>query len=221
VKILVLSDHVADALYSRNVRERFGDVDLLLSCGDLPYSYLEYVVTMLQVPAFYVHGNHDRPEYTDSGKTLTKPGGWTDVDGRVVRQGPLLLAGLEGSLRYRPGGMFQYTEAQMGGKAARLVPALLLSRVRHGRYLDVLITHAPPLGIHDGEDLPHRGFMVFRRLMQVFRPRYLFHGHKHVYRPEPTRTRYRSTTVVNVYPFTVIEWGGEANGHPGGEQGEG
>ncbi len=205
MKILALSDRVVDEVYSSRIKELFGDVDLLISCGDLPYSYMEYVVTMLSTPAFYVHGNHDRPEYTAGGRALTEPGGWTNLDGRVVKAGPLLLAGLEGSLRYKPRAPYQYTEGEMWGKVVRLIPALLFNRVRYGRYLDLLVTHAPPHGIHDGEDLPHRGFEAFRWLMDRFRPRYLLHGHKHVYRPQATRTRYGETLVVNVYPFAVIE----------------
>ena len=33
---------------------------LILACGDLPYYYLEYIVGLLDVPLFYVHGNHDK-----------------------------------------------------------------------------------------------------------------------------------------------------------------
>ncbi len=210
MKILALSDHVVSNIYSSNVREQFRDVDLLLSCGDLPYSYLEYVVTMLGPPALYVHGNHDRPEFTGSGKTLARPGGWVNLDGRVARVGSLLIAGLEGSVRYKPHAPFQYTERQMGRKLwLQLAPRLLFNRFRYGRYLDILITHAPPRGIHDGEDLPHRGFEVFRQLMRLFRPLYLLHGHKHVYRPERTRTQYGDTTVINVYPYKLIDTDGE------------
>ncbi|MBN1179076.1 MAG: metallophosphoesterase family protein [Anaerolineae bacterium] len=205
MKILALSDHVAETIYSSSIKERFADVEMVLSCGDLPYSYLEYVVTLLAVPAFFVHGNHDRPEYTDSGATLYTPGGWVNLDGRVIKAGGLLLAGFEGSLRYKPDAPFQYTEAQMQRKILALAPKLLLYRLAYGRSVDVLITHAPPHGIHDGEDLPHRGFAAFRWFIARFKPRYLLHGHKHVYGPETTRTRHHSTTVVNVYPFTVIE----------------
>ena len=205
MRILALSDQVVDSIYSADVRERFGDVDLLLSCGDLPYSYLEYLVTMLNVPAFYVHGNHDMPEDLGQGVLLKEPRGWVNLDGRTVRAGPLLLAGLEGALRYRPNAPFQYSEGEMRWKVVRLLPALLLNRMRYGRYLDILVTHAPPLGIHNDLDLPHRGFAVFRWLMERFRPRYLLHGHKHVYKPQTTRTRYGETTVVNVYPFAVLQ----------------
>lgn len=205
MKILALSDQVVDEVYSPRIRELFGDVDLLISCGDLPYSYMEYVVTMLSLPAFYVHGNHDQPEYTADGGVRTEPGGWVNLDGRVMRAGSLLLAGLEGSLRYKPQAPYQYTDEEMWRKAVRLIPSLLLNRIFHGRYLDILVSHAPPRGIHDGEDMPHRGFAALRWLMEWFRPRYLLHGHKHVYRPQASRTRYGATTVINVYPLAVIE----------------
>ena len=206
MKILAVSDQVVESIYSSHICERFGDVDIVLSCGDLPYSYLEYIVTTLNVPCFFVHGNHDHPEYMASGRMLTQPGGWTNLDGRTVEAKGVLLGGLEGSIRYKPRGSFQYTQREMAYKACCLTPTLLMNRVRHGRYLDILVTHAPPLGIHDGEDWPHRGFKALLGLMERFRPRYLFHGHKHVYGLEPSRTRYLDTEVINVCPFRVIEW---------------
>lgn len=205
MKILAVSDLVVEGVYSSRIRERFGDVDMVLSCGDLPYSYLEYIVSMLNVPCFFVHGNHDHPEYMSDGRTLTEPGGWINLDGRTAKVKELLLAGLEGSIRYKPGSPFQYTESEMAYKAWCMSPALLMNRVFHGRYLDILITHAPPLGIHDGEDWPHRGFKTLLGLMARFRPRYLLHGHKHVYGTEAWRTRYLDTKVINVYPLRVIE----------------
>jgi len=206
VKILAVSDQVVETIYSSRIRERFGDVDMVLACGDLPYSYLEYIVSMLNVPCFFVHGNHDQPEYLADGRTLTRPSGWINLDERTVNVKETLLGGLEGSMRYKPNAPFQYTESEMAYKAWWLAPSLLMNRVLYGRYLDILITHAPPFGIHDGEDWPHRGFKTLLRLMARFRPRYLFHGHKHAYGPEPWRTRYLDTEIINVYPFRVIEW---------------
>ncbi|HET89325.1 MAG TPA: metallophosphoesterase [Chloroflexi bacterium] len=206
MKILAVSDQVVEGIYSLQIRERFGDVDLVVSCGDLPYSYLEYIVSMLDVPCFFVHGNHDQPEYMSNGNTLTRPGGWVNLDGRTVMCRGTLLAGLEGSIRYKPCAPYQYTERGMAYKVWHLTPALLLNRLLWGRHLDILVTHSPPFGIHDGQDWPHRGFKVFLNLMAWFRPRYLLHGHKHIYGPESWRTRYRHTEVINVYPFQVIEW---------------
>ena len=113
----------------------------------------------------------------------------------------LLLAGVEGSLRYREA-PFQYTQVEMWGHVLSLVPALLRNRILYHRYLDVFISHAPPWGIHDQPDLPHQGIKAFSWLLRVFRPRYHFHGHIHVYRRDiPTNTRYRETLVVNTYGY--------------------
>ena len=84
MKILAVSDQVVESIYSSRIRERFGDVDMVVSCGDVPYYYLEYIVSMLNVPSLFVHGNHDQPEHTSSGRTIAEPGGWVNLDGRVV-----------------------------------------------------------------------------------------------------------------------------------------
>ncbi len=207
MRILAVSDLVVDSLYSSNVRHTMAGVDCILSCGDLPFYYLDFLVSMLDVPLFFVYGNHDTGfEYTSSGQIVHGVAGGENLDGRVINYRGLLLAGLEGSRRYRPDGQYQYTEAEMSVKAGSLAPRLFFNRLRCGRYLDILITHAPPAGIHDGPDRPHLGFNAFRTFMQRFKPRYLLHGHKHVYTPgQQTETRFGRTTVINVYPFRVLD----------------
>ena len=206
MKILAISDQVVPRIYSSRIRDHFSDVEMVLSCGDLPYSYLEYIVTMLGVPCLFVHGNHDHPEHQEHGSVLHEPGGWVNLDGRTMESKGILLAGLEGSIRYSPHATYQYTQRQMALKAWRLSLALFGNRLFRGRYLDVLIAHAPPLDIHDGKDYAHQGFAAFRKLMARFRPRYLLHGHQHVYTPQACRTQYLDTLVINVHPFQIIEW---------------
>jgi hypothetical protein len=206
MKILAVSDQVVPSIYGPCIRDRFGDVDMVISCGDLPYYYLEFIVTMLNVPCLYVHGNHDRPELKSDGHQLVEPGGWINLDGRTAHSKGLVIGGLEGSIRYRPNAPYQYSEPEMAFKARLMTLRLFINRLRHARYLDILVTHSPPYGIHDGTDLPHHGFKSFLWFMSRFRPRYLLHGHKHFYVPETWRTRYLDTEVINVYPFRVIEW---------------
>lgn len=230
MKILAISDEVVDFLYGPGLKQHFGDVDLVVGCGDLPFYYLEFIVTVLDVPLYYVPGNHDRVEqYLSDGRIIYRAEGCERLDARAVRlpllsaaarlagERPLpatlrlLLAGLGGSMRYNAEGVHQYTEGEMLARALGLVPQLMRNRLRHGRFLDILVTHAPPRGIHDAADLAHTGFNVFRQMMDVFRPRLLLHGHSHVYRSdETTSTRYKDTQVLNVYPYRVINW--EANG---------
>lgn len=205
MKILVVSDIVLDLLYSPLIRERFPDVDVVLGCGDLPYYYLEYILTALNVPLFFVRGNHANVvEYSSSGQK-TQPYGANDLHRRVICHAGLLIAGIEGSLRYNQG-PFQYTQAEMWENVLFLVPQLFYNRARYGRYLDILITHASPWGIHDQSDRPHQGIKAFNWLLRTFKPRYHFHGHIHVYHSYiTTETLYHQTRIVNAYGYRKVE----------------
>jgi Icc-related predicted phosphoesterase len=206
--ILTVSDMVEPGIYSSGIHKRYGDVDLVLACGDLPNHYLDFIVTMLNKPLYYVFGNHDkRIVRIENGIELVEPSGCINLDGHTINYNGLLLAGLEGSMRYKVGGGPQYTDQEMWSKTLRLVPHLLWNRLRHGRYLDILVTHAPPYGVHDASDLCHTGFKSFLWFMKRFRPRYLIHGHIHLYgRESVRRTLYESTLVVNAYGHQIIEW---------------
>lgn len=206
MRFLTVSDEIVPAVYSLNARERFPDVQCALACGDLPYYYLEFIVTTLAIPCYYVLGNHDHPEETEDGEQVSAPRGCVSVEGRSERAGGLLIAGLGGSLRYNNERGPQYSEGEMLLRLWRLAPRLALNRLRYGRYLDVMLTHAPPLGIHNGPDRPHRGFRAFLTLMDRFRPRYLIHGHIHrSYNVSAvTETRYRDTTVLNTAGYRVL-----------------
>jgi len=179
---------------------------LIVGCGDLPYYYLEFLMSMLNVPLVYVHGNHDpEEEYLSDGTAIKGPSGGINLHCHTYREKGLLLAGLEGSIRYKEG-LFQHTQREMWLNVFYLVPRLLLNKLIYGRYLDVLVAHSPPYGIHNGEDRIHVGFRSFLWLMKVFKPRYLFHGHRHVYNPaETTETQYLGTTVFNIYPYRVFD----------------
>jgi len=205
VKILAVSDVVLDHLYSVKIQENFKGVDLLLGCGDLPYEYLEFLVTALNVPLLYVPGNHD-PAYTRANPA-SRADGCEHLDRRVVRVKGLNIAGLGGSISYRPSQPNQYSQAEMYLRAVSFSPALLWHGWRHGHVLDVLIAHSPPRGIHDDDDRAHIGFSAFVDLIRVFKPRYFLHGHTMVYKSNlvPPVTQVGATTVINVYPYRLIE----------------
>lgn len=204
VRILAISDEVDDRLYGPGISARRGQVDLVLSCGDLPAYYLDYVASMLRAPLLGVHGNHDAGP--DRGEAIGERQGcgMGELHARVVREHGLLIGGFDGSPRYNKGS-YQYTEAEMREQVARMVPQLLANRIRYGRFLDILVTHAPPRDIHDQPDRCHRGFAVFRWFLRTFRPRYHLHGHVHVYdNRTTTRTRFHDTLVLNAYPYREL-----------------
>ena len=211
MRALVISDKVEPILYSPAIERRAGDVDLVISCGDIPFYYLEYIISTLNKPTYYVFGNHGREvEYQsskgDAWQVKTEPQGAVNLHGRTELAGSLLIAGLEGSMRYNNAPRFQYTNSAMWHNVAKMIPGLLYNRLRYGRWLDVLVAHSPPYGIHDGKDLPHTGFHCFLTFMRWFKPRFLLHGHIHLYRGnEVTQTIYDQTCVTNVYPYRIME----------------
>lgn len=84
----------------------------------------------------------------------------------------------------------------------------LQHQIRRHRGLDIFVSHAPACGMNDGEDLPHRGFRCFYRLLEKYRPRYFVHGHIHLsYNPLQKRvSTYQDTTVVNACERYVVEY---------------
>jgi hypothetical protein len=204
LKILAVCDDVDSRLYGKSKLRNRQRPDLILSCGDLPAYYLDYLVSTLNVPMYAVHGNHDAlPPIEGSSGYQVCGAQW--IGGRGVRIGDLLLAGFDGSLRYNAG-PYQSTQAEMQAAVRSLTPWLLMNKLRYGRFLDVLITHAPPRGIHDEPDRCHTGFNAFNWLIRTFQPRYHLHGHIHIYdRRKQVVTRVGNTEIVNVYPFRELE----------------
>jgi Icc-related predicted phosphoesterase len=218
MKILCISDQIDPLVYSNTIKDRFGDVDLVLCAGDLPLDYLDFIISSLNKPLFFVFGNHHvedlrffkgngclSPSYTWDESENRRGTGAVHIGSRIRREGGLIIAGLGGSMRYNRGEN-QYTDFEMALEILKLAPALLFNRVFRGRFLDILLTHAPPRGIHDKEDRCHWGFKVFRAFMKIFKPRYLIHGHIHLYDISDIRvTAYQDTQVINAYSHFIID----------------
>jgi Icc-related predicted phosphoesterase len=205
VKILVLSDEVVERLYSLCTSGHFTEIKLILGCGDLPYSYLENLVTLLNLPLIYVPGNHD-PDY-DPYNPLARAEGGSNLDLRLTNYQKFLIGGFGGSIRYRPDGTNQYTQTEAYSRALRLLPRLFLNRINYGRSLDILITHSPPYRIHDDESQSHQGLKAINWILRLAKPRYHFHGHTHFQRGNlsPSETIQGPTKIVNVFPYKIIE----------------
>jgi Icc-related predicted phosphoesterase len=205
VKILAVSDEVVERLYSLCSSGHFHDVELVLGCGDLPYPYLENLLTFLNIPLMYVPGNHD-PVY-DVDNHLACVEGGSNLDLKLTRYKRFLIGGFGGSIRYRPDGTNQYTQSEAYFRAFQMLPRLLLNRVNYGRALDILITHSPPFGIHDEDGQAHQGLRAINWLLKVGKPRYHFHGHTHFQRRNlsPSETNHGFTKIMNIFPYKIIE----------------
>jgi Icc-related predicted phosphoesterase len=205
VKILVLSDEVVERLYSLCASGHFSEIELILGCGDLPYPYLENLLTFLNIPLFYVPGNHD-PIYNPDNPLARAEGG-SNLDLKVTRYKKFLIGGFGGSIRYRPNGTNQYTQTEAFFRGFRLLPRFYLNRMKYGRALDILITHSPPYGIHDDETQSHQGLKAINWIHRFAKPRYHFHGHTHFQRGNlsPSETTQGLTKIINVFPYKIIE----------------
>ena len=231
VRVLAVSDEVAGDLLANLSRAR--SAALILACGDLPADYLGALMNGLDVPLVFVPGNHDPDQ---SGYRVSRAGlitragfparppwppGAINADGRIVEAGGLRIAGLGGCLRYNDGPN-QYTELQQARRARALRlrarwqwpdrrpdwrPGRRPGRRPDWRRCDVLLTHAPPRDVGDGEDLPHRGFGCYHGLVAALAPPVLLHGHVHPYGISQPPRRLGATSVRNVTGWHLLELG--------------
>lgn len=205
LRLLLLADHVHPYVYRDAFPQGMAPVDLVLAAGDLPGYYLEFLATKLPVPIVYVHGNHEN-EYVNEGDGRIPPRGVIPAHGRVVEAAGLRIAGWGGVPRYRADGEGQYSPFQASWGLRRLGWQVRRSRKAVG--VDILLTHAPPLGPHAGEDYAHRGCGELTRFMRAQRPSLLVHGHIHEY--EGKKLDYvdeeSCTRVINAYGYRLIEW---------------
>ncbi len=214
VNILCVADEIDLLVYSSNIKERFGDVDLVLAAGDLPDEYLGFITAMLNKPLLSVAGNHDPSDvnekhaFSQSQAMLFMHGRERTSLGRlsfkIKKEAGVSVLGLPGSMFYN-GGPNQYSDFAMWMRVIFLLPELLIRRLFLGRGVDIILAHAPPKGIHDAEDRCHRGFSAFNWLIHFARPRYFLHGHIHVYDTQQLREQKAGdTAVVNVYGHRLI-----------------
>lgn len=200
MKILAISDEECPALWDYLTPGKLKEYDLILSSGDLKAEYLSFLVTMSNVPLLYVHGNHD------TAYDQFPPEGCDCIDDKVVVYNGVRILGLGGCRRYHPG-KYQYTERQMRIRIAKLRFALWRSRG-----VDIVVTHAPPQGLGDGDDPAHWGFEALRDLIEKYHPKYLLHGHVHLsYSPGARReTEYQGTKIVNTCERYVLDFPDQA-----------
>ena len=196
MRILAVADTEAKKFYDYYRPGVLAEYDLILACGDLKPVYMEFLVTMARCPVLFVHGNHDKflDEYP--------PEGCDCIDDRLVVYNGIRILGLGGSYCYR-NGKYMYSEKQMRKRVRRLMP-----KIWWHKGFDILMTHAPALGINDFDSLSHRGFQSFCDLIEKYHPKFFVHGHIHKEYGHhiPQRTELEHTTVINACEYYAFDY---------------
>ncbi|HAS73357.1 MAG TPA: metallophosphoesterase [Clostridiales bacterium UBA8960] len=192
MRILAISDTESIFIRDHFNPDIFKGVDLILSAGDLKADYLSCIVTLINVPLLYVHGNHD-------ARLLQEPPeGCICIDDKVIEYGGLRIAGLGGCMTYS-GGPLQFTEQQMKRR-------IIKNTLKYRKGIDLLLTHSPAYKLGDGQDRAHVGYKCFVDLLDKHSPRLMIHGHQHLCYGNPNREiNYKKTRIINAYEYVIIE----------------
>ena len=155
VRVLAIADEVCEPLWGP--RAAALAPDLVVAAGDLPWDYLEFMASSLDVPVVFVPGNHD-PQ-VESGRAHRsglflraglpvdppRPQGCTNVDGAVARR--------RGAARRRarrvralPAGPEPVQPARVRAAGGPARPRRRAAGRRRPGRVDLLLTHAPPRG---------------------------------------------------------------------------
>jgi len=193
-KILAISDnHILKQYSIEQMNFMFKDIDFIISCGDVSYEYLDYVVSILNKEMLYVNGNH-----VYGNNENKKSCGGRNIDGKLIKFRGMKVLGLDGSRVYSFG-KHQYSENDMKYRVAKLIPKLIFG-------VDLVISHSPPRGIHDKEDHVHKGFRVFNDIIRLTSPRLWLHGHIHLRNhTEKQESIVGQTKIINVYGYKIID----------------
>ena len=195
MKILILSDVESKYLWDYFEKEKLEGIDLILSCGDLKPQYLSFLASFTKAPVLYVRGNHDDCYEIDP------PDGCICIEDSIYNFNGLRIMGLGGSIKYN-NGKNQYTQNQMKKRVTRMWFKLMRN---HG--FDILLTHAPAAGFHEGDDRAHKGFDIFSELIDRYHPKFFIHGHVHkdYSRNFVRQDQIGDTTVINGYERFTLE----------------
>lgn len=196
MKLLLVADEESKFLWDYYDENLFKDVDFIISAGDLKAKYLSFLTTMTHKRVLYVYGNHDTRYLKDP------PLGCDSIDDKIIVQNGIRILGLGGSYRYKKG-PYQFTEKKMRKRIKNL-----RTMIKQFGGVDIIVTHAPPKGHGDGEDLCHNGFEVFNEIIEEFKPSYFLHGHQHLnYAHKTPRVQYvDQTTLINGYKYHFIDY---------------
>ena len=184
MKALVIADRNPQINIAEIVTDQH--IEIIITLGDLERSDILQLAEIRHIPKIGVYGNHDSGNYMPELGIANMHRAIADIDG-------LRFGGFEGCVRYKENpDAIMYTQDEARLLFSNFPP------------VDVMITHCPPRGVNDEEEIAHQGFDALRDYVLTHRPRLLLHGH--TYPTEETMVRtLGDTTITYVHRYAVVE----------------
>ena len=133
-------------------------IELVITLGDLTREDILPLEQVTNIPKMGIYGNHD------SGTYMPELGIW-DMHLKTWDYQGLKFGGFQGCVRYKDNPeAIMYTQEQANQMMAGF------PRV------DVFISHCPPRGINDEQEVAHQGFDALRTYLDNQKPKVWLHG---------------------------------------------
>jgi Icc-related predicted phosphoesterase len=183
MKILAIADRNPGIDIAQTVADEH--IDLIVTLGDLERHDLLGLLQAPTTPKIGVYGNHD------SGNYMTELG-IIDLHRKAGTFQNTSFGGLQGCVRYKDNPDAIMSTQEETWQLLKDFP-----------YVDVFITHCPPRGVNDEEELAHQGFDALRDYVQKIKPKYLLHGHTYPTEETVVKT-FGETEIVYVHKYNIL-----------------
>jgi len=202
MKILAISDEEIGYLAQniRNGEKRFENIDIMLSCGDLPENYVRTIAESVSRPYLYILGNHD-PEK----KQLKRVNKKKYIGFKYKRYCKTLFLGFSGSEKYNETGVNQFDQITTLVQVIGLIFYYFFTlKFLFYKRMIVISHNTPNFNIKDEKN--HRGFWAYNLIIFILRPDLWIHGHIHLKSSyEDKMYKIGKTKIVNIYGYKIIE----------------
>jgi Icc-related predicted phosphoesterase len=184
MKILVIADRNPHINIEEVVTKE--NIELVITLGDLTREDILGLERVTHIPKIGVYGNHD------SGNYMGGLGIW-DMHRKIWSFNGLSFGGFQGCVRYKDNpDAIMCTQAE----ATQLMQGY--PRV------DVFLSHCPPRGINDEEEIAHQGFDALREYLDIQKPSVWLHGHTYP-TDETIIKQHGPTRIEYVFKYRIIE----------------
>lgn len=157
--------------------------NIIITLGDVDIMFLKSLKkNFADKRVVGIHGNHD---YLGDLEHF----GIENIHGKTVKIDDIKISGLEGCLNYKNHPLL-HTDEEIVDVISKL-----------DTNSDIIISHNSPLGVHDGENITHRGYLGLREYIEKYQPKYCVHGHQHI----NETTKVDNTTIISVYGGTILD----------------